>query len=198
MPPMPPLFNTAVKDVPSTLLKNCLTFYLAKYTVNISALQHYCFVELQLMSLYEVLNLLSRWPFVFRSFLLPPLVAHDVVTPNMAGAESCHVTRGREKQCISYVCLLVTSLPQWNNSAQPVKAKNCPPATKVMGSYLVLSKPRHKAIIFMSNIDTVRKKKKCRYAFILHCSINVRAEFLKLSIKTPMIYLAVNLNICSI
>ena len=27
--------------VPSTLLKNCITFYLAKYTVDISALQHY-------------------------------------------------------------------------------------------------------------------------------------------------------------
>ena len=27
--------------VPSTLLKNCLTFYLAKYTIDISALQHY-------------------------------------------------------------------------------------------------------------------------------------------------------------
>ena len=34
------------------------------------------------MSLYEVLNLLPRWPLVFRSFLHPPLVARDVVTPN--------------------------------------------------------------------------------------------------------------------
>ena len=34
------------------------------------------------MSLYELLNLFPRWPLVFRSFLLPPLVARDVVTPN--------------------------------------------------------------------------------------------------------------------
>ena len=32
--------------VPSTLLKNCLTFYLAKYIVDISALQHYCLPQL--------------------------------------------------------------------------------------------------------------------------------------------------------
>ena len=35
--------------MPSTLFKNCFTFYLAKYTVNISALQHYCFLQLQLL-----------------------------------------------------------------------------------------------------------------------------------------------------
>ena len=33
------------------------------------------------MSLYEVLNLFPRWPLVLRSFLHPPLVARDVVTP---------------------------------------------------------------------------------------------------------------------
>ena len=33
------------------------------------------------MSLYEVLNLFPRWPLVFRSFLHPPLVARDAVTP---------------------------------------------------------------------------------------------------------------------
>ena len=33
------------------------------------------------MSLYELLNLFRRWPLIFRSFLLPPLVARDVVTP---------------------------------------------------------------------------------------------------------------------
>ena len=49
LPPLPPLFITIV---PSTLLKNCLKFYLAKYTVNISAFQHYCFLQLQLICLY--------------------------------------------------------------------------------------------------------------------------------------------------
>ena len=68
--------------VSSTLLKNCLTFYLAKYTVNISALQH--------MSLYEVLNLFRRSPHVFRSFLLSPLVARDVVTPKNFCWPPCH------------------------------------------------------------------------------------------------------------
>ena len=33
------------------------------------------------MSLYEELNLLPRGPLVFRSLLLPPLVARHVVTP---------------------------------------------------------------------------------------------------------------------
>ena len=33
------------------------------------------------MSLYEILNLFLRLPHVFLSFLLPPLVARDVVTP---------------------------------------------------------------------------------------------------------------------
>ena len=62
--PIPLMFITAVKDIcatntfeklrnilfseVSTPLKNCLTFYLAKYTVDIhiSALQHYCFPQL--------------------------------------------------------------------------------------------------------------------------------------------------------
>ena len=40
--PMPPLFITAVKDIYAIkTFENCLAFYLAKYTVNISALQHY-------------------------------------------------------------------------------------------------------------------------------------------------------------
>ena len=51
--PMPPLVNIAVKDiVPVKALKNCLTFYLAKYIVNISALQHYYFLQLQLICIY--------------------------------------------------------------------------------------------------------------------------------------------------
>ena len=77
--PIPIMFITAVKDIcatntfekllnilfsqVSTLLKNCLTFYLAKYTVDIhiSALQHYCFsATITDMSLYEVLNLFPR------------------------------------------------------------------------------------------------------------------------------------------
>ena len=33
------------------------------------------------MSLCEVLNLFPHWPLVFRSFLHPPLIARDVVTP---------------------------------------------------------------------------------------------------------------------
>ena len=33
------------------------------------------------MSLYEVLNLFTRWPLVFQSFLRPPLVARDIETP---------------------------------------------------------------------------------------------------------------------
>ena len=33
------------------------------------------------MSLHNLLNLFPRWPLVFRSFLLSPLVARDVVTP---------------------------------------------------------------------------------------------------------------------
>ena len=45
--PMPPLFITAVKDIYAIkTFENCLAFYLAKYTVNISALQHYCFPQL--------------------------------------------------------------------------------------------------------------------------------------------------------
>ena len=46
--------------VPSTLLKNCLKFYLAKYTVNISALQHYRFLQLQLICL--CMSYLSCFP----------------------------------------------------------------------------------------------------------------------------------------
>ena len=33
------------------------------------------------MSPHELFNLFPRWPLVFRSFLHPPLVARDVVTP---------------------------------------------------------------------------------------------------------------------
>ena len=51
--PMPPLFTAAVKHICAiNTFENCLTFYLAKYTVDISALQHYCFPQLQLICLY--------------------------------------------------------------------------------------------------------------------------------------------------
>ena len=41
------------------------------------------------MSLYEILNLFPRWPLVFLSFLLPPLVARDVVTCLGTAGKSC-------------------------------------------------------------------------------------------------------------
>ena len=44
------------------------------------------------MSLYDVLNLFPRWPLVFRSFLLPQLVARDVVAPLCWPEETCWAT----------------------------------------------------------------------------------------------------------
>ena len=41
------------------------------------------------MSLYQILNLFPRWPLVFLSFLLPPLVARDVVTCLGTAGKSC-------------------------------------------------------------------------------------------------------------
>ena len=84
MPPMTfpilPLFITAVKDI-----------WKIEKLLNILFSEVYCwhfgFRRLLFsatktdMSLYEVLNLFTRWPLVFRSFLHPPLVARDVVTP---------------------------------------------------------------------------------------------------------------------
>ena len=63
-----------VKSIP---LKNCLTFYLAKYTV--TPLFSTTTTD---MFLYDVLKLFPRWPLVFQSSPLPPLAARDVVTPN--------------------------------------------------------------------------------------------------------------------
>ena len=87
MPPMPfqipPLFNTAVKDI-------CAINTFEKL-LNILFSEVYCWhfgfrrllfsATITDMSLYELLNLFTRWPLVCRSFLHPPLVARDVVTP---------------------------------------------------------------------------------------------------------------------
>ena len=86
--------------VPSTLLKNCLTFYLAKYTVNISALQHYCFLKLQLICLYMKYQMFSRWALVFRSLLLPPLVARAVVAVVIPARNALEEQRWREERGI--------------------------------------------------------------------------------------------------
>ena len=81
--PMPPLFITAVKDICAIntfekllniLFSEVYCWYFGLTTLLFSA-------TITDMSLYELLNLFPRWPLVFRSFLLPPLVARDVVTP---------------------------------------------------------------------------------------------------------------------
>ena len=46
----------------------------------------FTFCNVQKNNLYEVLNLFLRWPIVFRSFLPAPLVAREVVTPNLTGS----------------------------------------------------------------------------------------------------------------
>ena len=87
MPPMPfpipPLFNTAVKDICAIntfeklldiLFSEVYCWYFGFTTLLFSA-------TITDMSLYDVLVLFPRWPLVFRSLLLPPLVARDVVTP---------------------------------------------------------------------------------------------------------------------
>ena len=81
--PMPPLFITAVKDI-------CAINAFEKL-LNILYSEVYCWhfgfttplfsTTTTDMFLYDLLNLLPRWPLVFLSFLLPPLVARDVVTP---------------------------------------------------------------------------------------------------------------------
>ena len=88
MPPipfsMPPLFITAVKDICAintfekllNILFSEVSCWHFGFTTPFSP-----FFTID-MSLYEVLTLFPHWPFVFRSFLLPPLVARDVITPN--------------------------------------------------------------------------------------------------------------------
>ena len=60
--PMPPLFNTAVKDICAieTFEKLPNILFSEVYTVNISALQHYCFLHLQLICLYMKLLVSKR------------------------------------------------------------------------------------------------------------------------------------------
>ena len=81
--PMPLLFITAVKDICAIntfekllniLFSEVYCWYFGFTTLLFSA-------TITDMSLHEVLNLFTRWPLVFRSFLHPPLVARDVVTP---------------------------------------------------------------------------------------------------------------------
>ena len=89
MPPMPfpipPLFNTAVKDICAIntfekllhiLFSEVYCWYFGFTTLLFST-------TITDMSLYELLNLFPRWPLVFRSFLHSPLVAHDVITPKI-------------------------------------------------------------------------------------------------------------------
>ena len=73
--PMPLLFITAVKDVCATntfekllniLFSEVYCWYFGFTTLLFSA-------TITDMSVYEVLNLFSRWPLLFRSFLHPPL-----------------------------------------------------------------------------------------------------------------------------
>ena len=81
--PMPPLFIAAVTDI-------CAIKTFEKL-LNILFSEVYCWhfgfttplfsATTTDMSLYEVLTLFPYWPLVFRSFLLSPLVARDVITP---------------------------------------------------------------------------------------------------------------------
>ena len=85
--PMPPLFITAVKDICAintfekllNILFSEVSCWHFGFTTPFSP-----FFTID-MSLYEVLTLFPHWPFVFRSFLLPPLVARDVITPMLNG-----------------------------------------------------------------------------------------------------------------
>ena len=75
-------FSTAVKDIctintfeklRNILFSEAYCWYFGFTTLLFSA-------TITDMSLYELLNLFPCWPLVFRSFLLPLLVGHDVVT----------------------------------------------------------------------------------------------------------------------
>ena len=82
--PIPPLFITAVKDI-------CAINTFEKL-LNILFSEVYCWhfgfkrllfsATITDMWIYEVLTLFTRWPLVFWSFLHPPLVARDVITPH--------------------------------------------------------------------------------------------------------------------
>ena len=83
MPPMPPLFITAVKDICTintleklfNILCSDVYYWHFGFTTSFSTTTTDMF-------LYDLLKLFPRWPLVFLSFLLPPLVARDVITPN--------------------------------------------------------------------------------------------------------------------
>ena len=78
-----PLFNTAIKD------KCAINIFEKLHNIFFSEVycSHFGFATLLFsatttdMSPYEVLNLFPHWPLVFRSLLLPLLVACDVATP---------------------------------------------------------------------------------------------------------------------
>ena len=89
--PMPLLFITAVKDICAIntfekllniLFSEVYCWYFGFTTLLFSA-------TITDMSLYEVLNLFPRWPLVLRSFLHPPLVARDIVTPLAFSGRPC-------------------------------------------------------------------------------------------------------------
>ena len=81
--PMPLLFITAVKDVCATkTFEKLLNILFSEVYCWYFGFTTFLFYETTTdMSLHEVLNLFLRWPLVFRYFLHPRLVAHDVVTP---------------------------------------------------------------------------------------------------------------------
>ena len=91
--PMPPLFITAGKHICAIntfeklldiLFSEVYCWYFGFTTLLFSA-------TITDMSLYDVLALFPRWPLVFRSLLLPQLVARDVVTPKSSpGIDPSH------------------------------------------------------------------------------------------------------------
>ena len=82
MPPMPSLFIKAVKDICTIN-----TFELLNILFSEVNCLHFGFTTRLFpdttndLSIYEVWKLFHRWPLVFGSFFLSPLVARDVVTP---------------------------------------------------------------------------------------------------------------------
>ena len=76
------------------------SLYLAKHTVNISALQHHCFLKLQLICLYMKYEMFPCWALVFRSFVLTPLVARAVVAVVTPARNALDEQRGREERGI--------------------------------------------------------------------------------------------------
>ena len=83
MPPMPSLFIKAVKDICTIN-----TFELLNILFSEVNCLHFGFTTRLFpdttndLSIYELWKLFHRWPLVFGSFILSPLVARDVVTPS--------------------------------------------------------------------------------------------------------------------